>query len=67
MTRSSWDFRLDLGKGLPRLTCSARALSFIYSPSDTPVTASGGVIFSFLNFPLEAAWGTARLLNQLTR
>ena len=51
MTRSSRDFRLDLGKGLPGFTCSARALSFNYSPLDTQATASGGVIFSFLKLP----------------
>jgi len=45
MTRSFPVLRLDPGKGLARLLRSAEALDFIYSPLDTPETASGGVIF----------------------
>lgn len=45
MTLSDQALGLDLGRGLAKLTCSARALRFIYSPLDTPATASGGVIF----------------------
>jgi hypothetical protein len=47
MIRSFPVLRLDPGKGLARLPHSAEALDFIYSPLDTPVTASGGVIFSW--------------------
>lgn len=35
---------LDPGKRFAMLIGSARALEFIYSPFDTPETASGGVI-----------------------
>ncbi len=49
MTRSDNICRLDRGNGLAMLNRSTGTKDFIYSPLDTPATASGGVIF-YLNY-----------------
>ncbi len=37
---------IDCGSGIAMFICQTGQYDFIYSPLDTPATASGGVIFS---------------------
>jgi hypothetical protein len=36
---------LDCGSGFAMVLCQTGTQDFVYSPLDTPATASGGVIF----------------------